>query len=106
MLTSNLIPSHKVALWLVRHIDRLLESCGLSHYPVLEQVAYLAIIIAIAIAAGLVVRYAVVWLVRKIVRLRDGVVGREILERHVIQKCSHFIPPLVFIGMFHFAFSD
>lgn len=104
MLTANLIPSHKVAVWLVGHIDKLLDSCGLTRFPALEQIVYLIIIMGIAIGVGLAVRYAVVWAVRKIVRLRDGEVGREILQQRVIQKCSHFIPPLVFMGMVPFAF--
>lgn len=106
MQLLNLIPSHKVALWLVEHIDNLLDRCGLMRYPTLEQAIYLIIVVFIALGVGLAVRHAVVWIVRKIVRLRDGELGRQLLQQRVIQKCSHFIPPLVFMGMVPFAFDS
>ena len=106
MQLLNLIPSHKVALWLVEHIDNLLDRCGLMRYPTLEQAIYLIIVVFIALGVGLAVRHAVVWIVRKIVRLRDGGHGRQLLQQRVIQKCSHFIPPLVFMGMVPFAFDS
>lgn len=104
MQALNLIPSHDVALWLVRHIDNFLDSFGLTRYPVVEQIIYLVIIVALALAVGLAVRYAVGWVVRKIVRLRDGEVGQQILQQHVVAKCTHFIPPLVLMGLVPFAF--
>lgn len=106
MLTLSLIPTHKAAVWLVRHIDDLLDSIGLERYPALEQAIYLIIMGLIALLVGLLVRYVVVWAVRKVVYLRDGAVGRQILEQHVVQKCSHFIPPLVFMGLVPFAFDS
>ncbi|MDE6136173.1 MAG: mechanosensitive ion channel family protein [Muribaculaceae bacterium] len=106
MQLLNLIPTHKVAIWLVEHIDRLLDRCGLAHYPTLEQAVYLVIVVFIALGVGLAVRHAVVWVVRKIVRLRDGELGRQLLQQRVIQKCSHFIPPFVFMGMVPFAFDS
>ena len=106
MQLLNLIPSHKVALWLVEHIDNLLDRCGLMRYPTLEQAIYLIIVVFIALGVGLAVRHAVVWIVRKIGRLRGGELGRQLLQQRVIQKCSHFIPPLVFMGMVPFAFDS
>ncbi|MDE6109450.1 MAG: hypothetical protein K2F72_04090, partial [Muribaculaceae bacterium] len=72
MIAANLIPSHDVALWLVRHIDNMLDHCGLTRYPAVEQVIYLIIIVAVALAMGLIVRSVVGWIVRKIVRMRNS----------------------------------
>lgn len=104
MLALNIIPSHKMTAWLMLHIDRLLDRLGLDHHPAVEQVVYLLIIIAIAVGIGLAVRWLVVWGLRKLVKLRDGEVGRQLLRQRTFQKCSHFIPPLVFLGMAPFAF--
>ena len=64
---------------------------------------YFVIIVGLSIGIGVAVRIAVVWAVRKLVRLRDGFTGRQLLEQHVVQKCSHFIAPLVFLGLMPFA---
>ena len=104
MLTLGIIPSHKVALWLMAKIDSLLDRLGLNRHPAMEQIIYLLIIIGIAVAVGLAVRWFVVWGLRKLTALRDGEVGRQLLRQRTFQKCSHFIPPLVFLGMAPFAF--
>ena len=106
MIAANIIPSHDAALWLVRHIDRMLNGVGLARYPVVEQIIYLVIIVAVALAVGLIVRFAVGWIVRKIVRLRNGDLGKELLRDKVIEKCTHFIPPLVLMGLVPFAFDS
>ena len=106
MISASLIPSHEVALWLVHHIDRLLDKIGLTRFPAVEQVVYLAIIVGIACIAGLMVRYGIVWIVRRIVRLRNGELGSQLLQQNVIQKCSHFIPPLVLLGIIPLAFTS
>ena len=92
-----------MAIWLVRHIDTVLDHLGISRYQELEQAVYFVIIVCLSIGIGVAVRIAVVWAVRKIVRLRDGFTGRQLLEQHVVQKCSHFIAPLVFLGLMPFA---
>lgn len=99
MLTGSIIPTHKAAVWLLTHIDRLLDALGLERSPALEEILYLAVIILVALAIGWLVRVGIVWTVRRIVRIHDGAVGRELLSRHIFQKCSHFIPPLVFLGL-------
>jgi miniconductance mechanosensitive channel len=103
MFAANLIPSHEMAIWLVRHIDTVLDHLGISRYQELEQAVYFVIIVGLSIGIGVAVRIAVVWAVRKLVRLRDGFTGRQLLEQHVVQKCSHFIAPLVFLGLMPFA---
>ena len=103
MLANSIIPTHKAAEWLLREIDRLLDFLGLEHAPDIEEAIYLAVIMGVALAVGWLVRVCIVWVVRKIVRVRDGAVGRGLLKHHVIQKYSHFIPPLVFLGLVPFA---
>jgi len=104
MLTHNLIPTHEAAMWLLERVDHLLDYVGLSHHPALEQAVYLAAVTAIAIAVGYVVRRIVVWSARRIVRLHDGDTGRRLLKQHVLQKCSHFITPLILLLLAPFAF--
>ncbi len=104
MTALNLIPSHQVALWLVRHIDNILDKLGLTRYPAVEQIIYLIVMVVLALVVGLVVRSVVGWIVRKIVRMRNGELGRQLLQDKIVDKCTHFIPPLVLMGLVPFAF--
>lgn len=103
MLASSIIPTHSAAEWLLRSIDRFLDFIGLSKSPAVEEVIYLAVIMGVALAIGWLVRVGIVWIVRKIMKLHHGVIGQELLRRHIFRKCSHFIPPLVFLALVPFA---
>ncbi|MDE6271355.1 MAG: mechanosensitive ion channel family protein [Muribaculaceae bacterium] len=103
MLATSIIPTHSAAEWLLGAIDRVLDLVGLSKSPTVEEIIYLAVILGVALALGWLVRVGIVWIVRKVMRLRQGFVGQELLRRHIIRKCSHFIPPLVFLALVPFA---
>lgn len=104
MLTA-IIPSHQVASWLLVHIDALLDRIGLSHDQTLEEVIYVAIIVTLALLLGWLVRRAILWLARTLVRIHHTSLGDELLRRRVLSRCSHIIPPLVIMGLLPFAFN-
>lgn len=100
----SLIPSHAIAGWLLNHIDRLLDHFGLAHQESIEELIYVIIIVAFSLLVGWLVKRAILFVATKAVALREGSMGHELLRQHTLTKCSHIIPPLVFLGMLPFAF--
>lgn len=101
---TALIPSHDIAQWLLGIVRDICNWFGLRNDPKIEQIAYVILISAFAIALGYVIRRAVIFIVRKIIRLRKTDFGTELINQHVVTKCSHIIPPLVILALLPFAF--
>lgn len=100
----DIIPTHAIALWLLSHIDRLLDGLGLRKQATAEEIVYVAIIIAASLAIGWCIKKFVLFATQKAVAIHDGSIGRELLQQRTLTKCSHIIPPLVFLAMLPFAF--
>ncbi|MDE6134802.1 MAG: mechanosensitive ion channel family protein, partial [Muribaculaceae bacterium] len=96
--------SHTVATWLLNLIDSLLGHLGLGRFQTGEEVIYLSIVIVAAFAIGWVIQNAVAYAVRKLVKMHDNDIARELLEWHTIRKCCRIIPPLLFLALAPFAF--
>lgn len=103
-MLCQLIPSHKIAAWLIDKIDWLLESIGLSGDKTAEEIAYTCVIMAIAVIVGWGVRRVVLWGVKRIINFRQSGFGHELLKHHVLSRCSHIIPPVIFLLLIPFAF--
>ena len=86
------------------HIDAILDKFGLANEKTLEEIIYVGLIVAIALFLGWAVRKVVVFIARKAVQLHPTDVGNELLEQKTFSKCSHIIPPLVFLALIPFAF--
>lgn len=104
--TTSIIPAHDLASWLLSNIDRMFDFIGLSHHKSLEQIIYFAIIVLVSLAIGWLIKKILLVISRKAVKLQNTELGREILKRHTLSKCSHFIPPLVFVSLAPFAFDS
>lgn len=104
--TPSIIPSHEVAVWLLTHIHKFLNSIGLRHDPVIEEVAYVVSIVLLALIIGWLVRRIVLWGVRTVVSWKHTPLGDALLKAHVLTKSSHIIPPLVILGLLPFAFES
>ncbi|MDE5915899.1 MAG: hypothetical protein K2G71_04920, partial [Duncaniella sp.] len=106
MLLSALIPSNRVAQWLLVHIHRLLDAIGLEKDQTAEEIIYAAIIVCLALFIGWATRNLVLYGVRKFMLLRHSTVGKELIEHKVLSRCSHIIPPLVLLALLPFAFTS
>jgi len=104
-MTYALIPSNRVAGWILTHIHRFLDAFGLEKDRTAEEIIYAAFIVCFAIALGWIVRTAVLLSVRKSVLIRRSVLGKELMEHHVLVHCSHIIPPLTMLALLPFAFT-
>ncbi|MBD5374035.1 MAG: mechanosensitive ion channel [Bacteroides sp.] len=103
-MLAEIIPSHKVATWLLNTIDSFLDSIGLEKDKTIEEIIYVAAIVGFALLIGWLVRKGILFIVRKIVQTSKSEVSHEILQHRIPTKCSHVIPPLVILGLLPFAF--
>lgn len=106
IICSDIIPTHKVAAWLLGHVNSLLDSIGLEHDPTLQEIIYVIIITAFALVAGWAIRWLILQTTRHIVAAYHTEVGKELLEQRVLTRCSHIIPPLVMMAMIPFTLVD
>lgn len=103
--TLPLIPSHALGVWLLKFVHSILDMLGLEHSKQAEQLFYFALVVLVSLAIGWIIKKGVVWIVRKFVAMRKSEIARDLLDMRVIDKCAHFIPPLIFLGMIPLAFS-
>lgn len=101
---NSLIPSHDIAVAILRFIDRMLDLMSLRHDKSLEEIIYTIIILAISLFIGLVIRWLIITVVDRVVKRRHSPAMKQLLKMHTINKATHFITPMVFLGMIPFAF--
>lgn len=104
IVLSSIIPSHDIAAWILQIISRALGAVGLPESPVLEQVVYVVVISALALAVGYLLRKVVLLVSRKVISMRASEFAQELLRQQVIQRCSHIVPPIVILALLPFAF--
>ena len=103
--TGKIIPSHAVGTWLLDLIHRFLDIFGLGHNQVVVEIIYVAIVMCVSLLVGMILKWVIIAALRKLVKVRKSVLGKQILEHKVISKCAKFIPPLVFMGFLPIAFN-
>lgn len=104
IVLSSIIPSHDIAAWILQSISRALGAVGLPESPVLEQVVYVVVISALALAVGYLLRKVVLLVSGKVISMRASEFAQELLRQQVIQRCSHIVPPIVILALLPFAF--
>lgn len=105
-ITASVIPTHKVATWLLSHVDSILDSIGLRHDPTIQEIIYVVLITAIALFIGWAVRGLILFVTRRIVATYHTEAARQLLERGTLSTCCNVIPPLVIMAMIPFAFDN
>ena len=101
---AALVPSHEIAILLMKVVDWILDLFHLEHHSMIQEVIYTALVIAIAAGIGWLIRRGIVWIVRKAIAIRKTQAGKDLLEQRTISKCSHIIPPLIFMALIPVAF--
>jgi len=105
MTFLSIIPSHKIASWLISNIHYGLTELGLRNDRTARECIYVIVILLFSIIIGRLIRLAVLSVTRNIVKLRDNELSRQILRQHTLCKCSHVIPPLIFMALIPWAFT-
>lgn len=103
-MLASIIPAHDLATWLLKNIDHMLDLFGLAHHQTVEQVIYFTIIVGASYFIGWLIKKLILFVTKKMVKLRDTSAGRDLLRQRTFTKCSHVIPPLVFLSLAPFAF--
>lgn len=99
-----MIPSHKLASWLLACVGSLLDTIGVSHDRSVEEMVYIFAVCLIAVTFGWLVRHVILLIVNNTVAVRHSTVGLELRQRHTLSHCSHIIPPVVILCLMPFAF--
>lgn len=105
MILSSIIPTHKVAQWLLAHIHKVFDHVGLEKDSDIEDIIYIAIVVALALFLGWLAKKIILYGARKIMILRNNELAQELFDHHVLTRCSHVIPPLVLLALLPFAFT-
>lgn len=100
-----LIPTHKAAETLLFYIRRTLEFFGLQQGDRIEEILYSIIVILIGFLIGWVLRWIIIAIARKILAIRSTNLSLQILQHHLISKCSHILPPLTLMSFIPFSFT-
>lgn len=103
---TTFITNHTFAEWLLGIIDKALNAIGLEHHQTVEEIIYLVVISAAAFGIAWLIQKLLYLIIRKIVKMRHGELGRELLQMHTLSKVCRIIPPLILLGLIPFAFES
>lgn len=106
MILLTVLPTHTVASWLLKTIDGMLDKMGLAHHDVIEDIIYIAIITLLSLAIGIALKKLILYVTNRILRKKQSQLAEELQNRRVFIRCSHVIPPLVFMALIPFAFNS
>lgn len=106
MVKVSNAPTHEVAQWLLKNIDGVLNHLGLENHQSLEEFFYVLVISLISVLIGIILKKVILFVTNKILTWRQSTIAVELRNRRVFIKCSHIIPPLVFMALVPFAFDS
>ncbi len=95
-----------IAVWLLGWIKFGLDVLGIGRSAWVDEVVYVAVVVAASLLIGRGVKWLFIAVVRRVVEVRHGELGRELLSHKVLIRCAHIVPPLVFLGLIPVAFED
>ncbi len=104
MMTN--IPSHKVAQWIMHTIKNALNNCNFPHNEALEETIYVTIVIFLALGVGWIAGKTAILITKKMQWFKRISHSSSLQAQKTLQKISHIIPPIVFLSLIPFAFSD
>lgn len=99
------VPTHIFAVKVMKIIDACLDMLGFEKVPVLENTVYVVLMCMVSVGIGWCIKKTALAVIRRIVRYHETAAGRDLLRLHTLERCSHLIPPLVFMGLMPIAFT-
>jgi miniconductance mechanosensitive channel len=94
------------AVWLLAKIRLVLDALGFGKTELVDEVVYVVVVIVASMLIGRGVKWLFLWIVRKVVEVRNGNLGQELLRQNILPKCAHIVPPVVFLALIPVAFDD
>lgn len=105
VVQNSFIPSHDLAMWIMDFVRWMLNVLGVHHDEGVEKVTYTVMVLIVAVLIGIILQKLAVVIARKIVSLRNNETSQALISQKVFRRCSHIIPPLVYMALIPFAFS-
>lgn len=106
IIADSFIPSHAIAAGIMSAIHRVLDMVGLGNVSRLDDILYSVVVIVVALAVAFVIRHIVILVLRKILKMRDSALARQMVDLNVGTKCTHIITPLVVMSFIPWAFES
>lgn len=100
------VPTNKVAEFILDLIRRLLETMGIARHTHLDEVIYFVLVCALAVFIAWVLRKFMIWVLRKLISLRDTQLADELIKANTVSRCTNVIPPLVLMSFLPLAFES
>lgn len=100
----NLIPTNRIAEALLDFVRMVLEAVGISRHHKFDEIVYFVVVFLLAISIAWLSRLLMIWILRKVIALRDSELANELVSAHTVSRCTHVIPPLVLMSFLPLAF--
>lgn len=104
MIAVEITPSHAFAVWLMKGIETVFRDVGITPSLTAKEVVYTIIVALVAWLIGWAVKMLVLHGSRQLAKVKKTVLMEEILQKHVLLKCSRIIPPIVMLALMPIAF--
>lgn len=104
--SGSVIPSHAIAAGIMSFVHKALDMVGLDGVSHLDDILYSVVVIVVALAVAFVIRRVVILVLRKILKMRDSALARQMVDLSVGTKCTHIITPLVVMSFIPWAFES
>lgn len=100
----SLIPTNRIATGLLELIRRFIGYIGIDRRTRFDEVIYFAVVCLLAVFMAWLLRKIAIWVLRKLIALRDSELAEELVSAHTVSRCTHVIPPLVLMSFLPLAF--
>ena len=98
--------TQSIAAFVLNTIDDLLNKIGLSNHSFIKSAIYIILISVVSIAIGILIKKFILLVTRKVLAVHKSDIANELHEHRVFIRCSHIIPPLVWMALAPFAFPE
>ena len=103
-LLLNLIPTNSLAHTILGVVRKAIVAMGINPHSHVDEFIYFVVVCLLAMFFAWLAHVVVAWVLRKILTWRNGELGKEIIDSHIITRCTHIIPPLVLMSFLPLAF--
>lgn len=104
VVTNSIVPTHRLATFILNFIDGILDRCGLEKDKGVEEIIYIVVIIGVAWLIGIILEKIILFLAHHFIRLRKMNDTLVPLFKRTLTRCAYIIPPVVFLCLIPFAF--
>lgn len=98
--------SYFIAHFIMKIVDWILGVMGLENDTNVVTFLYATVVLGVAVVAGYLVKWAVLWIIDKITGKWITDTYKELASQHFFHKICHIIPPLIFLALIQFTLSN